>query len=294
MAKPEEIVIAVNEIITHYTMKVTLRQVYYRLVAAQVIDNNINSYKRLSKILTNAREEGEVDPDKFEDRGRYTEGGDSGYDDVDDFMKIRKELFIDAWKNYRRLAWAGQDDYVEVWVEKDALASQMTEVAGQYGVLVSVARGYSSFTFLHEAVERILDFKEVGRVPQILYFGDFDPSGQDMVRDLGARLDRYGIEDAPDMIRKVALTPNQIEQYQLPPAPTKEGDSRAKKFIEEHGDACVELDALDPPVLREIVRRAILGHVNSEIWNANQELAEREKIEVMTRFARIAAAIKDL
>jgi hypothetical protein len=288
MAKPGEIVSVVNELLPNYTMRVTLRQVYYRLVALQVILNNLNSYKRLSKILTVARENGNVDPAKFEDRRRYTEGGYTGYLNIDDFLKIKKEEFLYSWQHYQRKPWQGQKDYVEIWVEKDALASQLIEVADQFGVLVAVTSGYSSYTFLQDAVVRITDAVDQGRHPSLLCFCDFDPSGEDMVRDLGARLERYGIDDATDIIHKVALTREQIDEYQLPPNPTKITDGRRGKFIAEHGDECVELDALDPPVLQSLVRRSITRHIDAGIWNPLQEISEKEKTEVMNRFARVA------
>lgn len=172
----DDVVHAVNNILLQYTVKLTLRQVYYRLVAADVIKNNMNSYKTLSKWLVKARERGEVDDERFEDRARYTEGGDSGWDNPDEFIDFLKRNLVESWKRYGRRSWEGQDHYVECWIEKDALARLISDVAKRYSVITCVARGYSSYTFLNEAATRIQEFADMGRTPTILYFGDFDPN----------------------------------------------------------------------------------------------------------------------
>jgi hypothetical protein len=294
MGKYDEIIDLTNNLLAQYTIQVTLRQIYYRLVGFHVIDNTPNAYKRLSKILVRAREEGTVDGDKFVDHRRFTHGGDIGFDDIDDFMRKTKRDFLNAWKTYQRNAWQGQPNYIEIWVEKDALASQLLEVADPYGVCVNVSSGYSSYTFVQDAVVRITDALNDGRRPGLLCFTDSDPSGDDMILDLGRRLEKYGIEDAPDMIRKVALTDEQVKLYDLPPAPVKLTDTRAKKWVEEHGHGVVELDALDPPVLQELCRRAIVGTIVPEIWNPLQDLSGREKTLVMERFARVSKVIEEM
>lgn len=115
-----------------------------------------------------------------------------------------------------------------------------------------------------------------------------------MVRDLGVRLERYGFENAPDNIRKIALTPDQIRIYNLIPAPVKMSDSRAEGFVAEHGENVYELDALEPPVLEQMVERAITRRIDSEMWNATQQLIETERTDMMPRFARMGRAIREL
>jgi hypothetical protein len=177
--------------------------------------------------------------------------------------------------------WKGQPLYAEVFVEKDALSRLVSDIANKYGVKTCICKGYSSYTFLKDAAERIVyncqDCDGEARSPIILYFGDHDPSGIDMTRDLGARLERYGVPKGETIVERIALTREQIDKYRLPPAPVKEKDSRAKKFIAEHGDEVVELDALDATVLQELVSKSIIACIDSDIWNRNLKESKDEQ-----------------
>lgn len=182
--KYDLIVKAVNEVFNTYSAKMTLRQVYYRLVSKLIIPNNINAYKGLSRHLVKARECGDVDWTRFEDRARTTHGGDWGYDDVDDtraFVDGKLDDFKNCWEDITLTKWKGQDAYVEIWIEKDALSRLAQDAVRGLGVRVCPSKGYSSFTYIAETVSRL---RMISKPIHILYFGDFDPSGMDIERDL--------------------------------------------------------------------------------------------------------------
>ena len=101
-----------------------------------------------------------------------------------------------------------------------------------------------------------------------------------MVRDLGVRLQKYGVPGGEEIVNKIALNRQQIDKYKLPPAPTKEKDARAKKFIAQHGDEVVELDALDANVLQEMVKSSIIGCIDSGIWNKNLQESREEQLKI--------------
>ena len=175
----------------------------------------------------------------------------------------------------RREKWTSQSFNVEVWCEKDAVAGVLEPVADEYEVLLFPCRGYDSYSALKEAGERI---RGLGRPTVILYLGDFDASGQDMPRDIRERLTRdFG---ASVDLRVIALTPAQIAEHDLPPAPAKRTDSRAAKFMARHGDVAIELDALPPDVLQGIVREGIdeFFDVSAFEVEAAQERVERERL----------------
>jgi hypothetical protein len=282
MPPMDVIVHEVNEILKRYPkeVKLTLRQIYYQLVAKHIIENDEHVYKSLSSMLVKARESGAVDDSRMEDRGRETIGGDNNETDPSSFYQEYEDFFRDCWKQYQRPMWQDQPRYVEVFVEKDALSRLVSDVASKFGVSTSVCKGYSSYTLLKNAANRIVGNCGDDRYPVILYFGDHDPSGVDMTRDLGARLERYGVPEGETTVKRVALLPEQIKQYNLPPAPVKGGDSRTKKFVAEFGDGVVELDALDANILQELVKTSIFKCINTEIWNQNARESKKEQMRI--------------
>ncbi len=280
--KYAELVKAVNEVLAQYRMKLTLRQVYYRLVAKNLIPNTPTSYKGLSKQLVKAREDGDVNGNRIEDRGRKVQGeGDLGYESVEDFVKSMVKALRNCGQYYSRLMWANQPKKVLVALEKDALSRLFVETANRYRVQVYATRGYSSYTFLNDMAQDFDGKKE----NVVLYFGDFDPSGRDIERDLEDRLIRYGAGKFE--IRRIALTEDQIREYNLPPMPEDadtlaklERDPRTAKYGMEFA---VELDAIEPPVLQGLIENAILGEIKEDIWNQTAQEAEEQKAECVEK-----------
>jgi hypothetical protein len=158
-----------------------------------------------------------------------------------------------AARYYRKDLWAEADCYVEIWLEKDALSGVVAPITFAYDVPLMVTRGYASLSFLHSAAATIAELD----VPTYLYhLGDFDPSGV----NAGEKIEQTIRELAPDAevhFERLAVTPQQIEMWTLPSRPTKTTDSRYRGF----GDVSVELDALEPGVLRAIVEDAINRHL---------------------------------
>lgn len=264
-AKTLELIDRVNGILAQYDGALTLRQVYYRLVAAHIIPNTEKAYKALSARLTDARRAGLVDPRRIIDRLRRAERV-SCWEDLRGFLEAVRE-------GYRREKWTSQPVAVEVWCEKDALAGVLEPITEEYEVTLYPCRGYNSYSALLEAADRIA---ETGKETVVLYFGDFDPSGQDMPRDIRDRLAAdFGVEVD---LQLVALTPEQIAEYHLPPAPAKRTDTRAAAFVAKHGDVSVELDALPPDVLQTLVRDSIEGLLSA--FEAEGETEETERTQL--------------
>jgi len=240
------------------------------LVSRQVIENNRAQYQAVSSALVWARQEGLIPWELIEDRLRRPRTV-SMWDDLVDFG----ETILPA---YRRHVWASQSCYLEVWLEKDALSVIFQDVLEPYGVTLNVGRGYDGWDSIHNASERYGN----GEDGVILYFGDFDPSGEDMVRSLKERLAFLGCE--PEII-KCALTLDDVNRYSLPPDFTKATDTRQKGFIAKYGDIAVELDAL----ALDVLTKRITDEVESRMdLNA---LAETKAVEETDR-ARLASAIQ--
>src|SRR5262249_2856588 len=171
---------------------------------------------------------------------------------------------------YRRSLWDNQELYVEVWLEKDALAGVLYPVTGQWDVPLMVTRGYPSLSFLYGAAEAIA---AVGKPAHLYYFGDYDPSGLDITRAVEKGVREFAPE-ADIHFERVAVTPEQIKEWDLPTRPTKQTDSRAKRFEGES----VEVDAIEPRQLRELVEQCITQHVDQRAYEVLRaaEAAERE------------------
>ena len=240
----------------------TVRQVYYQLVSRQVIENNRGSYQSVSNLIVDARKDGSIPWEWIEDRLRRPRAV-SMWDDLSDFAKT-------AGRAYRRDIWASQPGYVECWLEKDALSGIFEEILSGYGVTLNVGRGYDGWDSIRNAASRY----DVEVPVTVLYFGDFDPSGEDMVRSLQERISFFDVE--PEFV-KCALTRKDIDDYHLPPDFTKAGDTRSAKFVEKWGNIAVELDALPVDVLRQRVISEVEAHMDLEALAKVREFEKEER-----------------
>jgi hypothetical protein len=253
------------EIVNGYDTQVTLRQLFYRLVAAELLPNTTNAYKALSRYTAVARRAGTFPA--LMDRGRT----------------IHRDIsFIDAaeaqtWlaSIYRRDRTEGQSVSLYLGIEKAGIVEQVQAWFGDLGVPVLALGGYGSQTYVDTVVE---DVEATGRPAVLLDAGDHDPSGEDIDRDFVARTRCW------NEVRRVALTAEQVERYELPAQDGKETDSRKGGFVERHGRLVqVELDALPPDELRDLFAAAI-----AEFWDASahQTALDREHADLRTLEAR--------
>ena len=171
---------------------------------------------------------------------------------------------------YRADRWAGQSHVVEVWCEKDTLSNIMAPVCHQLHVGFMANRGYSSATAMYDAALRFQTAALAGRQPVVLYLGDHDPSGLDMTRDIR---DRLRLMTDVEVVR-LALNYDQVEDYDPPPNPTKLQDTRSPGYVEQYGEECWELDALEPAVLDSIIRAAIEEVMDHDLYD--EALAREE------------------
>lgn len=249
--------------------RMTLRQLYYQLVARGIIPNEQRLYDKLSRVLTDARMAGLVDWDFIEDRIR-TPKFPNEFSDVHSLVQT-------AISVYRRPRWADQPFYVEVWVEKDALSGVLLPLTDEYHVRLLVNRGYSSATAMFDAAERFKRAACLGKRCILIYLGDHDPSGEDMVRDIRDRLTSFR---ANVDVRKIALTRQQIDQYNPPPNPAKMSDTRADKYVKTHGEHSWELDALPPDVLIELAKVSLDQVIDRSKYDAVLEQEQADKLRL--------------
>lgn len=266
--------------------KLSLRQVYYQLVAHHELPNREQSYKNIGSLLTDARLAGLIDWELIEDRNRETVENPHWDSPADIVAACANQFRIRLWEK--------QPVHVEVMVEKAALEGVLEPVCRRWDVPFTSNRGYSSASAMYENGQRMALALDEGKRIVVLYFGDHDPSGIDMVRDVEDRLllftelgefDKtaqkvYSYDETDDdgndklVVRHMALTMGQIDQYQPPPNPAKITDSRAGAYIRRHGNESWELDALEPSVLANLVESGITRELDMDLWE--QAVAEQD------------------
>lgn len=270
--------------------QLTLRQLYYQFVARGFIPNRQTEYDRLGSIINDARLAGMIDWDHLEDRTRNLEEL-ATWDSPAAIMRAAAE-------SYREDAWARQSTYVEVWVEKEALAGVVARTADEWQVPYFSCRGYVSQSEMWRAGQRLGDKIEDGKEVLLLHLGDHDPSGIDMTRDIEARLQLFLEGDGRDAyaleVRRIALTMAQVRQYNPPPNPAKFTDSRASDYVRRYGTSSWELDALDPPTLRALIATHIEDALDMDDWRTAQaetEQARRALTAASGRWREVAPAV---
>lgn len=238
-------------IVENYGSVLTLRALHYRLVA-EGMTNDMAHYKKVINAMIDARWNKEVDFDAFVDHERETIGT-TDYDvtNVSDSVDEAKQQ-IKSWAtSYSKNRWENQPYYPEIFIEKKALQGVFERTCRKWNVALNPCKGYPSLTFLNEAKQRFDTAASDDKVPIILYFGDYDCSGEDIPRSITDTLERMGTSVK---LKRIALMEHQVREWKLPPAPTKESDSRSANW---NGLGQVELDAVEPKRIIKLCEDAI-------------------------------------
>lgn len=229
----------------------TIRGLHYQLVGIGMT-NSDRHYKRVVGAMKQARWDGDIQFEQFSDNDRAMIGETKAEETTKDEKVDTAKWAIDYYmKTYKKNRWENQDYYPEVFIEKKALQNVFQKPCDRLNVALGACKGYPSLTFLNEAAERFKTAEANGQTPIILYFGDYDPSGEDIPRSIEENINRLGVDVE---VRRFALMEEQVVSWGLPPAPTKQGDSRSANWT---GLGQVELDAVKPEKLRVMCREAI-------------------------------------
>jgi len=290
------IIVKANAIIAEYQAQgfcLTLRQVYYQMIARDLfpgtwIDpvynarqglppdtkNTLKNYKRLGDILNDGRLAGLIDWEAIEDRTRNLESN-AHWDSPGQIVKT-------CARQFRFDLWSDQDYYCEIWIEKEALVGVIEGICTELDVPYFACRGYVSQSEMWVAAQRLAEHEDSGRDTIIFHLGDHDPSGMDMTRDITDRLEMFG---STVDIRRIALSMDQIDEYNPPPNPAKTTDARYEKYREEFGDDSWELDALEPKVLVNLIQNEVGRVRDEERWDAQVERQEqaREELQLVAK-----------
>lgn len=265
----------------------TLRQLYYQFIGRDLFANTKLNYRKLARVMSDARIAGLIDWDLIEDRGRMP---------VEWATQESPDAAVAAaLRDFNLDHHVGQKNHVELWVEKDALSGVLRPIASEFQVVLSVNKGFSSSSAVRMAADRMIGIAEAyDRPTTVLYVGDFDPSGEDMTRDLTSRLEMFGVQDLT--FKKIALTTAQIKQYKLPTNPVKASsradgkfdgqkgsDPRGRDYVRKHGRYSWEVDALKNSVLLKTIRDELNGLLDMKKFEAITATQETLRADAIRR-----------
>jgi hypothetical protein len=249
----------------------TVRQVYYQATVRGIVEKTEAGYAKVQRLLAGLRRDGTLPWHWIADNTRWQRKPRT-WDSIEDALEATA-------RTYRRSLWTDADTYVEVWLEKDALAGVLMPVTSKWDVPLMVSRGYASLSFLYEAASYI---SQIDRPAYLYHFGDYDPSGQDAAAKIASTL-RELAPDANITFTQLAVLPWQIEALRLPTRPTKATDSRTKSWT---GGESVELDAIEANTLRDYCNLYIEPHVDRRQLAVLQE-AERSERDLLGQWRSI-------
>ena len=243
----------------------TLRGLFYRVVSTGLIDSTSNqNYKKIGRLVTSLRREGLLRYEWIVDSLRATLKP-SSWTGLADFADTVREA-------YRKDFWNELPSYVHIFCEKDAIAGVLQPSTEKYDVRLSPARGYCSESFAYEIAST---WKRIKKPIFAAYFGDYDPSGFDIERNLRTKLADMSGRDF-EWIR-LGVNQDDFDEFNLVRLKPKKSDCRYKKFFEQHGKDCAEVDAIPPSELRDRVEKFILNHIPEREWLRLQEVEALER-----------------
>lgn len=274
---------ALEEIPKYEKGILTIRGLHYRLVA-RGMTNTIQHYKRVVAAMVKARWEGQISFDTFSDNDRETLG-ETDYSETSPEEEAEStKSTIKYWLHtYHKNRWENQPYFPEVFIEKKALQGVFQKPCEQMDVALSPCKGYPSLTFLKDAADRFKKARRERKIPIILYFGDYDPSGEDIPRSIKENLYNMGVTVE---VKRISLLEEQVIEWNLPPAPAKKTDSRTANW---EGLGQVELDAVHPDKLRRLCLDAIDEVFDEELHDELMIQEEEEKTEYQSILKKFVA-----
>lgn len=265
---------SINAIIGEYLQQgyvLTVRQVFYQLVSRDIIPNTMREYKAVAKVINDGRLAGLIDWDAIEDRTRSFITN-SRWDNP-------QSILYSAANSFHMDMWANQPCRVYLIVEKEALVGVFGRICGQYDIPLLAARGYPSISVVRDFAHRELDSATMDQNAYVLHFGDHDPSGIDMSRDLQDRISLI-MGHADYEFTRCALNMDQIKEQKPPENPAKTTDSRFEGYRRRFGTSSWELDALQPAYLNALVKSRVEALIDPVKWEARIKEIKKAKAKL--------------
>lgn len=298
-ARKEVIVEAILQITTAEMNKgfsISLRGLFYKLVSQNLILNYLEAYQKLSDIVDDCKYSGLLDWDAIKVDGSRGMRIDYSVDSIPDALN-------DTIYQYKLNRQEGQDNYIEIWCEKETLVDILRNVTDKYHIPLCIVKGRNSSSAIYKGYQRFREEIDTGRPAKLIYIGDHDPSGLDMIRDIEKRISfmldnstldysKYSRNHNSSLeyksllpeyfeVMPIALTMAQIRKYNLPDNYAKEADKLYKWYVETFKtEKSWEVDALESEVLSDILEQTITGLIDLDQYRnmVEKEEAERKKL----------------
>lgn len=274
------------EIVSQYDDGIlTLRALHYQLVS-HGMTNDVQHYKRVVSAMIDARWNGDISFETFSDLDREMVGETSSEETILETEIINAQDQIENWMTgYRKNKWENQPIYPEIFIEKKALQGVFQDLCVERNIALGACKGYPSLTFLHNAYRRFKNADLNGKQMVILYFGDYDPSGEDIPRSVQENLCKFGVDVE---VRRIALMEDQVIKWKLPPAPVKLKDSRTANW---NGLGQVELDAVRPEKLMQLLENAIYEIFDDGLYDDLLHQEEEERVQYQRKLKRFVKSL---
>jgi hypothetical protein len=273
--KTRALLASVEEVLDRYFdhLPLTVRQIFYSLVGSYAYEKTERAYGRLAEHLVRARRARLIPFEAIRDDGVVTYSSPWHGSPADFWDDVGHRI-----RSYRRDRQAGQPRRMELWCESVGMAPQLARVADRYSVPVFSSGGFASLTAVRLIVDRAIE-RDVPTV--LLHVGDLDPSGEAifgaMASDAAAfvQADRV-IGSQRIEAARVALTPEQVEEYGLPTAPPKPTDVRSRRW---RGETC-QVEALPPDDLAAVIDGAIRSRLRLDLLEHQIEDERADRAEL--------------
>ena len=266
----------------------TLRQLYYQFVSRGMIENTMKSYNKLKDVVTKGRMTGMIDWDGIEDRTRELKTWLIEENEGAVVRALPDAYAVDMWEN--------QERFIVVLVEKEALGTIVQKACQKYRVPYLSCKGYLSASVAYKTGQLLATERYRHHLPPlVIHLGDHDPSGIDMTRDNDDRLNL--LSGVAVDVERIALNMDQIDEYNPPPNPAKETDSRAPDYIHQFGNSSWELDALEPAVLTGLIHNAIEREIDFNQWETDldrERVVKNELRDIGNNYEAIKRFLHDL
>ena len=249
---------------------VTVRHVFYKMVARGIEENTLAGYNKVSRMLMKGRRLGLIDWGKIIDdrKAAYSE---PYFDSIEDCIDSAVNAFrYDRWKDGKY--------YIEMWAEKMGTAHILYPLAVEYGLTIQNCGGFKGIT--EDIAMRFTEREDKKCI--IIYFGDYDPSGLSMDMSIKNQLSMWGcnisferclltLEDTETLPRK-ALSKGERNKL--------ENDPRTPDFKAKHNGKVfqVEMDVLDNEMIIARAEEQVLKYIPKDFTKIlNREEAEKKR-----------------